>query len=74
VTDHTDTNADADLKRRSERRRALIEAHRAPSQADAEAWDLDYWQRQGPEGRLSALVAIHRDVAAVDVARDAKAR
>ena len=29
---------------------------------EAEAWDLDFRQRQSPEQRLSALVAIRRDV------------
>ena len=47
-----------------------METHRATSLADAEAWDLDYWQRRSPEERLSALVAIHRDVALVEAARE----
>jgi hypothetical protein len=42
-----------------------METHRTRSLVDAEAWDLDYWQRRSPEERLSALVAIHRDVALV---------
>jgi hypothetical protein len=46
-----------------------MEVHRARSPADAEAWDLDYWQRRSPEDRLSALVAIHRDVALAEAAR-----
>jgi hypothetical protein len=46
-----------------------METHRASSFADAEAWDLDYWQRRTPEERLSALVAIHREVALVEAAR-----
>ena len=37
-------------------------ANRATSFEDAEAWDLEYWQRFTPEERLSALVAIRRDV------------
>jgi hypothetical protein len=36
--------------------------HRAYGYADAEAWDLDYWQSMTPQQRLSALVAIRRDV------------
>lgn len=44
-------------------------AHRAAGHADAEAWDLDFWQAQGPEERLSALVAIRRDVEAVAAGR-----
>jgi len=46
-----------------------METHRTRSSADAEAWDLDFWQRRTPEERLSALVAIHRDVALVEAAR-----
>lgn len=51
-------------------RRERIVAHRAKDHADAEAWDLEFWQSQGPEGRLSALVAIHRDVEAVAAGHD----
>lgn len=40
-------------------------ANRAASFAQAEAWDLDFWLSQTPEKRLSALVAIRRDVALV---------
>lgn len=46
-----------------------METHRARSFADAEAWDLDYWQRRTPEERLSALVAIRREVELVEAAR-----
>jgi hypothetical protein len=52
----------AAIAERSRLRRERIVAHRAASHADAEAWDLDFWQAQGPEVRLSALVAIRRDV------------
>ena len=46
-----------------------MEAHRATSFGDAEAWDLDFWQRCTPEERLSALVAIRREVELVHAAR-----
>ena len=46
-------------------------AHVASSFEDAEAWDLEFWQRMTPEERLSALVAIRRDVELVEAARDA---
>lgn len=46
-----------------------METHRTRSLAEAEAWDLDYWQRRTPEERLSALVSIHRDVELVEDAR-----
>jgi hypothetical protein len=46
-----------------------METHRTRSFEDAEAWDLDFWQRRTPEERLSALAAIHRDVAQVEAAK-----
>ena len=58
-----------DLEERSRQRRKAMEAHRTRSCADAEAWDLEFWQRRSPEERLSALVAIYRDVAQVEDAR-----
>ena len=65
----TDEDAAA-LAARSSLRRERLVAHRASSHADAEAWDLDFWQSQSPEDRLSALVAIRRDVEAVEAARN----
>jgi hypothetical protein len=58
-----------DLEERSRKRREAIETHRTTSWADSEAWDLDFWQLRTPEERLSALVAIHRDIAQVEAAR-----
>ena len=58
-----------DLEERSRKRREVMEAHRTRSSADAEAWDLDFWQRRSPDERLSALVAIYRDVARVEAAK-----
>jgi len=58
-----------DLEERSRRRRNVLETHRTRSFADAEEWDLDYLQRRTPEERLSALVAIFRDVALVEAAK-----
>jgi hypothetical protein len=37
-------------------------------------WDLDYWQSMTPEERLSALVAIRRDVELVEAGRDEESR
>ena len=62
VESHDD---DAALAARSRLRRDRLVGHRASSHADAEAWDLDFWQSQRPEDRLSALVAIRRDIEAV---------
>ena len=50
------------LRQRSVQRRRRIVAHRTQSFADAEARDLEFWQRQTPEARLSALVAIREDI------------
>jgi hypothetical protein len=44
-------------------------ANLAHGPEEAEAWDLDFWQKAGPEARLSALVAIHEDVQFVIAAR-----
>lgn len=39
-----------------------IVTHKARGFADAERWDLEFWQKQTPEMRLSALVALRRDI------------
>jgi len=57
------------IEERSATRQKRIVAHRAADFKDAENWDLDFWQSQTPEQRLSALVAIHRDVRKVKLAR-----
>ena len=43
-------------------RRGRIVAHRASDFADAEKWDLAFWQSKTPQERLSALVDIREDV------------
>ena len=53
------------LEERSRMRKRRAVGHRAHSFQAAEQWDLEFWQSQTPEARLSALVAIHRDVAKV---------
>ena len=59
------------LEERSQERRKRMIAHVTSSFDDAEAWDLDFWQKMTPEERLSAYVAIRRDVELVEAARDA---
>ena len=49
-------------RERSESRRRRIVANRTTSYADADLWDLQFWQNQTPEARLSALVAIREDI------------
>ena len=61
-----------DLAQRSALRRQRMKSHRATSFADAERWDLLFWQEQTPEDRLSALVAIRDDVRKVEQARDTR--
>jgi hypothetical protein len=50
------------IKERSEERRKRIIAHRATDFEAAEKWDLDFWQKQTPQQRLSALVSIRKDI------------
>ena len=57
------------IKERAAGRRKRIVAHRATDFKDAENWDLDFWQGQTPEQRLSALVALRRDIMQVEKAR-----
>jgi hypothetical protein len=58
------------IEERSEQRRRRMVTHRATSWEDAERWDLEFWQSVSPEVRLSALVAIRRDVELVRAGRD----
>ena len=57
------------IKERAAARRAKMVVNRAASFEEAEGWDLDFWQSQSPEQRLSAFVAIRRDVDKVMEAR-----
>ena len=60
---------DMGIKSRTAARRKRLVAYRAGNFKDAEQWDLRFWQKQTPEMRLSALVAIRDDVAKVAKAR-----
>lgn len=62
------------LEERSRERRERLVAHRAAGFAEAEAWDLDYWQRRTAQERLSALVALRRDVELAQAARETAMR
>jgi hypothetical protein len=53
------------LSERAAERRRRMTVHIAADWNDAEDWDLQFWQRQGPEARLSALVALRNDLVAV---------
>jgi hypothetical protein len=62
------------LAERSRLRRQRLVAHRATGHEDAEDWDLAFWQVQSSEGRLSALVAIRRDIEVVEASRSREGR
>ncbi len=59
------------MEERSARRRRTMKTHLAKGFTDAERWDLAFWQEQTPEERLSALIAIRKDVEKIEAARDA---
>jgi hypothetical protein len=50
------------LRQRSAARRRRIVANRTTSFKAADDWDLEFWQKQTPQARLSALVAIRNDI------------
>jgi len=50
------------IKERADDRKKRIVANMARNFKDAENWDLDFWQDLSPEQRLSALVAIRKDI------------
>jgi len=56
---------EAAMARRARARRKRIVGHYAKSWEDAEKWDLEFWQKQGPEMRLSALVDLRNELALV---------
>ncbi len=66
-----DQDSSEGMEDRSRERRRRLVVHRASTFEEAERWDLEFWQAQTPEDRLSALVAIRRDVALAERARRA---
>lgn len=46
--------------------------YRAADFEAAEQWDLDFWQKQTPQQRLSALVSIRKDILKVKKTRKMK--
>ncbi len=57
------------IKERSRHRSRRIVANLTADFENAEQWDLDFWQSQTPEDRLSALIALRKDVEKVIRAR-----
>lgn len=45
-----------------------MEGNKASTWDEAERWDLEFWQRRTPQERLSAVVAIQRDLEAIQPA------
>ncbi len=54
------------IQKRSRERRKRMTGHRSTGFSEAEKWDLEFWQSQTPQQRLSALIAIRRDIQAVN--------
>ena len=50
------------MKKRSKRRKKRIVVNRAKNFNEAEKWDLEFWLNQTPEERLTAFVALRKDV------------
>lgn len=50
------------IKERSAERRKRLVGHIARNHEEAEHWDLEFWQKQGPQARLAALEAILEDI------------
>ena len=57
------------IEERAKQRKKRIVAHISRSFEEAERWDLEYWQNLSPASRLSALVAIRRDIGKVNKSR-----
>jgi len=55
-------SGEAGMRERSKARRRRMVVHRAADFQDAEQWDLEFWLKQTPQQRLSALVAIRKDI------------
>jgi hypothetical protein len=49
------------IEERSARRRRIIVGHVAKDFADAERWDLEFWQSQTPQERIDAALGIQRE-------------
>jgi len=52
-------------RERAIERKKRIVGNIAANFEEAEQWDLEFWQRQGPEARLSALMSIRDDLAKI---------
>ena len=57
------------IKKRAEVRKKKIVGNKAKNYKEARKWDLEFWQNQTPQMRLSALVAIREDIKKVNSKR-----
>lgn len=57
------------VRQRAEERKKRMVTHRSANFAEAEDWDLAYWQAKTPQERLSALQDILEDVKKVEKAK-----
>lgn len=53
------------IKRRAAERQKRITGNVAKNHSEADQWDLEFWQKQTPAMRLSALVALRNDLVAI---------
>lgn len=62
--------ADSTLAERSAERRRRMVGNHAHTFAEAERWDLEFWQSQTPQQRLAAFMALREDVHKAQEASD----
>ena len=60
------------IEERTRDRKKKIVAHLSHGFEEAERWDLEYWQSLSSASRLSALVAIRRDIEKIEKSRQAR--
>jgi len=53
-------------RERAIERRKRIVGNIAANFEEADKWDLEFWQRQTPQARLSALMSIRDDIAKIN--------
>lgn len=57
------------LEERAAARKHRIVVNKASDFAEAESWDLLFWQSRTPEERLAALAALRNDMAFLEQAK-----
>jgi len=50
------------MRKKAKERKKRMKVNVAKDFQEAEDWDLEFWLRQTPEKRLSAFVALRKDV------------